>query len=79
MKSISIFATNTFYMASIIIDYDGRNTIIKKLIELITLSGGKVRKTEVNSIDQSLEDFECGRVTHCEDFDDFLHKINNSH
>lgn len=63
-------------MATITIEYDGRNAIIKKLIELIALSGGKVRKAEVNSIDQSLEDFKHGRVTHCEDFNDFLQKIN---
>lgn len=64
-------------MATITIEYDGRSTIIKKLIELITLSGGKVSKKEMNSIDQSLEDFDCGRVTHCEDFDDFIQKINS--
>ena len=56
-------------MATITLEYDGRNALVKKLIEAMKLSGAKVvdstaaprrRKT---GLERALDDVKAGRVT----------------
>ena len=66
-------------MATITLEYDGRNIVFKKLIEAFIALGAtaKVEKKKPNGLDKAIEDIEKGRVTECKDFDDFLKKINS--
>ena len=57
-------------MATITLEYDGRNIVFKKLIEAFIALGATAK------LDKAIEDIEKGRITECKDFDDFLKKIN---
>lgn len=64
-------------METITLEYDGGNSLIKKLLSQIISAGARKVDVEKTSIEQSIEDFEKGDVVQCADFDDFMEKIRN--
>ena len=65
-------------MASITLEYDGRNTAIKKAIDLILYLGAKVKEPKAkstNGLDEALEDIEAGRVFEADSVDDMMKQI----
>lgn len=65
-------------MATVTIEYDGRNLAFKKLLEVFVAMGAKVKPTKekLSSVEISLKEAKQGKVTKCKDFNDFLEKIN---
>ena len=64
-------------MAIITLEYDGRSTAIKKLIEVILSLGAKQVKSEPNAITQkAIQDAMNGNVIHCDSFEDFVKKVH---
>ncbi|MBQ6071053.1 MAG: hypothetical protein IKQ75_10055 [Bacteroidales bacterium] len=64
-------------MATVTLQYDGRNTSIRKLIEVIVALGAKktVIKERKNSLDIALEDVRAGRVHTAESVEDMMKQI----
>ena len=65
-------------MASITLEYDGRNTAIKKAIDLSLYLGAKVKEPKAqskNGLDEALEDIEAGRVFEADSVDDMMKQI----
>ncbi|MBQ6771126.1 MAG: hypothetical protein IJP44_09150 [Bacteroidales bacterium] len=65
-------------MASITLEYDGRNTAIKKALDLILYLGARVKKTKShpkNGLDEALEDIEAGRVYEADSVEDMMKQI----
>ncbi|MCQ2306781.1 MAG: hypothetical protein MJ000_04355 [Bacteroidales bacterium] len=68
-------------MAIVTLEYDGRNSAIKKLIEVIVSLGAKdmtsgYRKNECG-LDKAIREIESGKTIKCEDYDDYLKKIRS--
>ncbi|MBP9994624.1 MAG: hypothetical protein KBT67_06770 [bacterium] len=68
-------------MAIVTLEYDGRNSAIKKLIEVIVSLGAKdmtsgYRKKECE-LDKAIREIESGKTIKCEDYDDYLKKIRS--
>lgn len=62
-------------MATITLEYDGNNHLIQHLIEELLSVGAKEKKGYAHTM-QALAQLEQGDVTVCQDFDDYLKKIN---
>ncbi|GHT60065.1 hypothetical protein AGMMS50239_08200 [Bacteroidia bacterium] len=70
-------------MAIITLEYNTRNEIAKKTIEYI-LSLGMFRvkaatntvTTKKTALDKAIEELETGKTVLCENFDDYLKKVN---
>ena len=68
-------------MATIALEYDGRNATINKLIDVLIGLGAKVStqpKTKKCGLDESLEDIKAGRVYHAKDVDDMFKQLERS-
>ena len=69
-------------MASITLEYDGRNVAIKKAIDLILYLGARVKEPKAkskNGLDEALEDIKAGRVFEADSVDDMMKQIFGSH
>ena len=67
-------------MATVTLQYDGRNITIKKLLETIVSLGGIInytKKADVKkgSLDKALEDLNSGRVYEAKDVNDMMKQI----
>lgn len=62
-------------MATITLEYDGRNSAIKQLIGVLFTLGAKERKG-YNETLQAIDDFRNGNVTVCDSFEDYLKQIH---
>ena len=65
-------------MASITLEYDGRNTAIKKALDLILYLGARVKRPKAhakNGLDEALEDIEAGRVYDADSVEDMMKQI----
>lgn len=58
--------------------YDATNPALKGLIAaLLKLEGvNKLKTSKRSGLDEAIDDFKQGRTTKCNDFDDYLKKIN---
>ena len=68
-------------MATITLEYDGRNSTINKLIDVLIGLGAKVStqpQTKKCGLDESLEDIKAGRVYHAKDVDDMFKQLERS-
>ena len=59
-------------MATITLEYDGRNSAIKQLIGVLLMLGANYDKTM-----QAMEDYRDGNVTVCDSFEDYLKKVHS--
>ena len=64
-------------MTSITLEYDGRNTAIKKALDLILYLGARVKepRKKKNGLDEALEDIEAGRVYEADSVEDMMKQI----
>lgn len=66
-------------MTSITLEYDGRNTAIKKALDLILYLGAKVKtpkKTKTrNALEEALLEVERGQVVECSSVDDMFNRL----
>ena len=68
-------------MATITLEYDGRNALVKKLIESAKLAGAKVvdtrRRKEIpaDTTARAIGELRQGKVTRCKDFDEYLKAV----
>ena len=65
-------------MTSITLEYDGRNTAIKKALDLILYLGARVKEPKIkkkNGLDEALEDIEAGRVYEADSVEDMMKQI----
>ena len=62
-------------MATIIMEYDGRNAAMKKLVEVFIALGGKVTERK-NELEKSIEEVEQGRTYKAKSVKDLMDKIN---
>ena len=60
-------------MTTITLDYDEKNTVIRKLIEAILDLGAKER---ISELDQAIKEVESGDTIKCDGFEDYLAKMN---
>ena len=60
-------------MTTITLDYDEKNTVIRKLIEAILDLGVKER---ISELDQAIKEVESGDTIKCDSFEDYLAKMN---
>ncbi|MBQ8957303.1 MAG: hypothetical protein IJ057_02170 [Bacteroidales bacterium] len=65
-------------METITLQYDATNPALKGLIAaLLKLEGvNKLKTSKRSGLDEAIDDFKQGRTTKCNDFDDYLKKIN---
>jgi hypothetical protein len=70
-------------MATITLEYNTRNEIAKKTIEYIlslgifrvkSVANAVIKKTA--ALDKAIEELETGKTVHCDNFDDYLKKVN---
>ena len=64
-------------MATATIEYDGRSTAMKKLIELFITLGGKVtehstKKTKKGSLDEAIAEYRSGKTYKAKDAHDLI-------
>lgn len=65
-------------MTSITLEYDGRNTAIKKALDLILYLGARVAQPKTkkkNAVEKALEEVERGEVVECSSVDDMFNKL----
>ena len=65
-------------MTSITLEYDGRNTAIKKALDLILYLGARVAQPKTkkkNAVEKALEEVERGEVVECSSVDDMFDKL----
>jgi UDP-glucose 6-dehydrogenase len=62
-------------MATITLEYDGRNSAIKQLIGLLLTLGAKELKGYDETM-QAISDYRNGNVTVCDSFEDYLKKVH---
>ena len=60
-------------MTTITLDYDEKNTVIRKLIEAILDLGAKER---ISELDQAIKEVESGDTIKCGSFEEYLTKMN---
>lgn len=68
-------------MATITLEYDGRNTAIKKALELILYLGARVahpKETKKNALDEALMEVERGEIVNCSNVDDMFNRLEQS-
>ncbi len=63
-------------MATITLEYDGRNSAIKQLIGVLLMLGAKEKKGYDETM-QAMEDYRDGNVTVCDSFEDYLKKVHS--
>lgn len=65
-------------MASITLEYDGRNTAIKKALDLILYLGARVAQPKTkkkNAVEEALEEVERGEIVEFSSVDDMFNKL----
>lgn len=64
-------------MATITIEYDGRNTIIKKALDLLLATGAKIKEdpNRKTGVDKSLDDIKHGRIREITDTKAYFRKL----
>ena len=62
-------------MATITLEYDGRNSAIKQLIGVLITLGAKEKKGYDDKL-QAINDFRTGNVTVCDSFEDYLKRVH---
>lgn len=64
-------------MTTITIEYDGRNAVIKKAIELLIAAGAKVKEPRISKtgIEESLADIKNGRVREIKDVNAYFKNL----
>ncbi len=65
-------------MATITLEYDARNTTLKKALDFLVSLGAKVvpqTKTRKCGLDEALEDIKAGRVHKAKNVDDMMKQI----
>ena len=69
-------------MASITLEYDGRNTAIKKALDLILYLGARVAqpktKKKKNEVEKALIEVERGEVVECSSVEDMFNRLEAS-
>lgn len=66
-------------MASITLEYDGRNAAIKKALDLILCLGAKVKKPKKrNEVEEALLEVERGEVVECSSVEDMFDRLEKS-
>ncbi len=68
-------------MASITLEYDGRNMAIKKALDLILYLGARVaqpKTKKTNALDEALLEVEKGEIVKCSGVDDMFNRLENS-
>ncbi len=63
-------------MATITLEYDGRNSAIKQLIGVLLMLGAKEKKGYDETM-QAMADYRDGNVTVCDSFEDYLKKVHS--
>jgi hypothetical protein len=70
-------------MATITLEYNTRNEMARKTLDYILSLGTFKVKSATNAattkkvaLDQAIEELEAGKTVHCENFDDYLKKVN---
>ena len=59
---------------TITFSFDNNNLIIKKLIEAMVAAGAKKQKS---GLEQAIEELNTGKTIKCENFEDFLFKMQS--
>lgn len=62
-------------MATITLQYDSRNKVVKSILKMIEDSGLFLILRKKNGIDESMDDIEKGRVYKCKSVDDMFQKV----
>ena len=64
-------------MATITIEYDGRNAVVKKALDLLLATGAKIKEesNRKTGVDKSLEDIKCGRIREIKDTKAYFRKL----
>ncbi|MBQ7710520.1 MAG: hypothetical protein IJT39_01680 [Bacteroidales bacterium] len=62
-------------MATITLEYDGRNSAIKQLIGVLLTLGAKEKKGYDDTM-QAIADYRRGNVTVCDSFEDYLKQVH---
>ena len=62
-------------MATITLEYDGRNSAIKQLIGVLITLGAKEKKGYDDTL-QAINDVRKGNVTVCDSFEDYLKRVH---
>ena len=66
-------------MASITLEYDGRNTAIKKALDLILYLGARVKQpTKRNALDEALLEVERGKIVECDSVEDMFNRLEDA-
>ena len=66
-------------MASITLEYDGRNTAIKKALDLILYLGARVKQpTKRNALDEALLEVERGEIVECNSVEDMFNRLEDA-
>ncbi len=66
-------------MASITLEYDGRNTAIKKALDLILYLGARVKRpTKRNALDEALLEVERGKIVECDSVEDMFNRLEDA-
>jgi hypothetical protein len=60
-------------MATITLEYNGRNALAVKTVEYILSLG--VFKTSTNGLDLAIKEVKEGKTVRCKDFEDYLQKV----
>ena len=70
-------------MAAITLEYNTRNAIARKTVEYILSLGIFKVKTATTAVtakeaalEKAIEELETGKTIHCDNFDDYLKKVN---
>ena len=63
-------------IATITLEYDGRNSAIKQLIGVLLMLGAKEKKGYDETM-QAMADYRDGNVTVCDSFEDYLKKVHS--
>lgn len=62
-------------MKTVTITFQEQNAVVKKLLECLECAGAKI-KNSPNALDEALAEIENGETVKCDDFEDFVKKIN---
>ncbi len=62
-------------MATITLEYDGHNSAIKQLINVLITLGAKEKKGYDDTL-QAIADYQNGDVTVCDSFEDYLKQVH---
>ena len=68
-------------MASMTLEYDGRNTAIKKALDLIFYLGAMVAQPKTkkrNAVEEALMEVERGEIVECGSVEDMFNRLENA-